>query len=242
MIIFFSGTGNSKLVAKQLAELLHENLHNMECGNTPHLEEGEPIGIVFPVYAWGLPQIVESYLRKMDVSGRYLWAVMTCGDDMGYADKRLEKALQHKVNAAFSVQMPNTYVCLPGFKVDSDEVAQRKVNTTQERLSEIAGHIQKKEGCRQLTRGGAAWMKTYMLRPVFNRFLVTDKYFRTSKDCNACGLCAKQCPTHNISLCSHTPMWNRTDCTGCLRCFHKCPQRAIDWGKYTKGKKQVQKV
>lgn len=242
MILYFSGTGNSKLAAKALADLLHDELLNIELGTEPVLNDGESLGIVFPVYAWGLPQIVDRYLRKMEVGNRYVWAVMTCGDDMGHTDKRLEKALRHKVDAAFSVQMPNTYVCLPGFKVDSDEVAMQKVTTTRERLPQVADRILHKETCREVTRGGAAWMKTYILGPLFNSLLVTDKHFKTSTDCNACGLCAKQCPTHNISLCGKKVKWNRTDCTGCLRCFHKCPQRAIDWGKYTKGKAQVQKV
>lgn len=238
MILFFSGTGNSLQVAERLASLLDERLLNMECGEIPQLKDDEPLGIVFPVYAWGLPRLVKSFLKNINVGERYVWCVMTCGDDMGYADKVLQKALSRKVDAAFSVQMPNTYVCLPGFDVDSDELAASKRNSTMDRLAGIAEVIGNRSVCRELTRGGMAWCKTYLLRPLFNAFLVTDKYFKTSDACSQCGLCAKSCPMHDIVLQDGRVVWKHQDCTGCLRCYHKCPKRAVDWGKYTRGKGQ----
>lgn len=238
MILFFSGTGNSLKVTMCLQELLHEKALNMECGKHVELAEDESLGIVMPVYAWGLPRIVERYLKEVKADGHYVWTVMTCGDDMGYADRRLKKALGRGADACFSVQMPNTYVSLPGFKVDDDALATKKVDDTMGRLPDIASRIEKREACSDLHRGGMAWMKTYVLRPLFNAVLVTDKYFKTSKECKACGLCASKCPMQDIVVKDGHPQWKRQDCTGCLRCFHSCPKRAIDWGRFTKDKKQ----
>lgn len=248
MILYFSGTGNSQKVAQELAAQLQERLFCMEqaADEMPLMEEGEALGIVFPVYAWGVPRIVERFqesLRAGQHSGilcphqRYVWTVMTCGDDMGFADRVLERCLGRAVNAAFSVQMPNTYVCLPGFDVDPREVAEQKVADTRHRLPEIARAITRREQTRQLHRGIMSRTKTYILRPLFNRFLVTDRYFHTTVDCSACGRCAKDCPVHAISLCDGHPEWLHNDaCTGCLRCYHKCPKRAVEWGRFTQGK------
>lgn len=238
MILFFSGTGNSLMVAERMAALLHERTLNMECGMQPLLEDNEPLGIVFPVYAWGVPQLVEKFLCQLHVGRRYVWILMTCGDDMGYTDRYMTKVLRCKPDAAFSVQMPNTYVCLPGFDVDSDEVAQRKKDKTMSRLQDIAHRVKAKESCLQLTRGSMAWMKTYFLRPLFNLLLVTDKYFHTSSTCTHCGVCVKNCPTHDIKIQGDRPVWIHQDCTGCLRCYHKCPMRAIEWGRFTVSKGQ----
>lgn len=254
MILYFSGSGNSRLVASRIADLLHERLANIEDTPAPILADDEPLGIVFPVYAWGLPRIVDRYLRSLTTGERFLWAVMTCGDDMGYADRCLAKALGRSPDAVFSVAMPNTYVCLPGFKVDSDEVARRKVSSTIGRLPAIAqliGELHdaslhpaalagRRKVCRQLHRGLFPLTKTYVLRPFFNRFLVTDRHFHTTASCTSCGLCARQCPMADIKVDNDAPQWGHKDCTGCLRCFHKCPHRAIEWGRYTKGKSQVQ--
>lgn len=244
MILYFSGTGNSRRVAETLHTLLDEQVFCMEhsYNDLPPLADDESLGIVFPVYAWGVPKIVTDFLANVNVGDRYVWAVMTCGDDMGYADNVLEKIIRRKVNAAFSVQMPNTYVCLPGFDVDAPELAEKKQLETAERLPSIAERIKTRATCRELTRGGAAWVKTYVLRPLFNKFLVTDKYFKTSADCNACGLCAKRCPVGDIELCDARPSWRHQNCTGCLRCYHNCPKRAIEWGAYTKRKGQSKLV
>lgn len=249
MILYFSGTGNSKYVAEKLAELLGEELFNIEgkqrlpmmVEDAPLAPESlveEPLGIVFPVYAWGLPRIVEEYLRNKNITNKFVWTVMTCGDDMGYTDVILEKTIKRTVNAAYSLQMPNTYVSLPGFDVDPPEIASKKIEETKAQLHRIAESIRNRENCNELTRGDMAWIKTYVLRPLFNKFLVTDKFFRKTQDCSSCGLCAKQCPTKDIAMIAGNPVWQNKNCTGCLRCYHNCPKRAIEWGKFTKNKGQ----
>lgn len=238
MILFFSGTGNSLMVAERMATLLDERTLNMECGTELHLEDKESLGIVFPVYAWGLPQIVRKYLESIEVGHRYVWILMTCGDDMGYTDCRMTQVLHRKADAAFSVQMPNTYVCLPGFDVDTRELAHAKVEATLARLDDIAQKVNEKASCMELTRGSMPWMKTYVLGPLFNAFLVTDRYFHALPACSQCGLCARSCPTHNIKIQGDKPTWLHQDCTGCLRCYHQCPMRAIEWGRFTAGKGQ----
>ena len=238
MILFFSGTGNSRMVAERMAVLLGERAQDMACGLHPHLDEGESLGIVFPVYAWGVPRLVNRFLSSLQVGRRYVWLLMTCGDDMGYADRRMARVLHREADAAFSVQMPNTYVCLPGFDVDSPEVAEGKVRDTLARLEDIALRVRHRESCQELTRGCMAWMKTYMLGPLFNAFLVTDRYFRTTEACIHCGLCARSCPTHDIEMQGDHPVWLHQDCTGCLRCYHHCPAHAIEWGRFTAGKGQ----
>ena len=127
MIYYFSGTGNSLYVARHLADELGERLCPMTLGlPSPENLKGAAVGLVFPVYAWGIPNVVARFVHNIstlreDLEGAFLYVVMTCGDDMGYADKVLEKALGRKLDAAFSVLMPDVYVCLPGFDVDSKE-------------------------------------------------------------------------------------------------------------------------
>lgn len=239
MILYFSGTGNSKYVAEKLAELLGEELFNIEGKQRlPMMVDDEPLGIVFPVYAWGLPRIVADYLSNKNINNKFVWTVMTCGDDMGYTDVILEKTIKRTVNAAYSLQMPNTYVSLTGFDVDSTELANKKLKETEAQLPRIAESIRNRETCSELTRGDMPWMKTYVLRPLFNKFLVTDKFFNKTQDCSSCGLCAKQCPTKNIAMIAGNPIWQNKNCTGCLRCYHNCPKRSIEWGKFTRNKGQ----
>lgn len=162
---------------------------------------------------------------------------MTCGDDMGYADKVLEAALGRKFDAIFSVQMPNTYVCLPGFDVDSLEVRKAKYAKEEAAVKEIVACVTERKTIRRLKRGLFPFTKTYIIRPLFNRYLVTDKYFHVDTSrCISCGKCMKSCPVGNIIM-DEIPQW-QSHCAGCLACYHACPHHAINFGKMTQKKGQ----
>ena len=243
MIYYFSGTGNSKHVAEQIALRLNEDISIIPCAEVK--EEYESIGLVLPVYAWGIPMIVDAFLRKLQsTKTAYLWVVMTCGDDIGFADKIIRKSLKKKagkeINSIFSVRMPNTYVCLPGFDIDSEKLANEKIKETDDRLPSISDIIKRREEVVDVYRGMLPLTKTYILRPLFNTFLVTDKYFKTNSSCNTCGKCERNCPLNDIEICQadgSSLRW-KGNCTGCLRCYHSCPQHAIHFGTMTTDKGQ----
>lgn len=247
MIFYFSGTGNSLHVATQLSSMLSMPLAKMTAPiHADALTDAATIGFVFPVYAWGIPSVVAEFVEHLTAPPPHVFtfAVFTCGDDIGYTDRILAKVLQKrgwKLDMAFSVQMRNTYVCLPGFNVDTAEVEKTKANNAKKRIDDIAKAIQEKRrvGSLFLTRGGMPWTKTYILRPLFNLFLTSDRHFRVNNACIKCGLCVKLCPLHNLTADAQgRPQWNG-HCTLCLRCYHTCPKHAIDYGKFTRGKGQV---
>ena len=247
MIYYFSGTGNSLYVARHLADELGERLCPMTLSLPLRGDLEGSVGLVFPVYGWGIPNIVENCACKLKASPRgglegaadsYLYAVMTCGDDMGFADNILEKALGRKLDAAFSVLMPDVYVCLPGFDVDSKEECREKFEKEEVAVKEIAACIKERKQVRLLKRGPFPWTKTYILRPLFNRFLLTDKYFHVdASKCISCGRCQKMCPVGNILIIGDVPHW-QSHCSGCLACYHACPYHAINFGKMTQKKGQ----
>ena len=240
MIYYFSGTGNSLYVARHLADELGEQLCPMTLSLPLRGDIEGSIGLVFPVYGWGIPNVVEKAAPLLLPRGgeTFVYAVMTCGDDMGYTDKVLEKALGRKLDAAFSVLMPDVYVCLPGFDVDSKEECKEKFQKEEVAVKEIANCIKERKKVRQLKRGPFPWTKTYILRPLFNRFLLTDKYFHVDASrCISCGRCQKNCPVGNILLVDDVPQW-QSHCAGCLACYHACPYHAINFGKQTQKKGQ----
>lgn len=248
MIYCFSGTGNSLAVARRLAELVGDGLCPI-VSHTGVVHRQGAVGLVFPVYSWGTPRVVDDFivreLPRLEHNPSYIYAVMTCGDDIGYADRvadtRLRSVYGRGLDAAFSVCMPNTYVCLPGFDVDSKELAGRKVAATMERLPRLARLIVERKNVRDLVRGGMPWFKTYAIRPLFNRMLVTDRYFRVDESlCMACVRCrcVSACPLGNVSRNGDgRPVWDG-DCTGCLACYHSCPHHAVRFGGMTKNKGQ----
>lgn len=71
MIFYFSGTGNSAWVARQLAEGQNEELLSIameiDRNKAYKLKEGEKVGFVFPVYAWGTSQDSTSFYSSAKV-------------------------------------------------------------------------------------------------------------------------------------------------------------------------------
>ena len=84
-IYYFSGTGNSLFIARELANKLQgklipiASLIKQERINS----ESEIIGVVFPVYLAhlnGIPLIVKDFIQKLaQLDSKYLFAVCTCG-------------------------------------------------------------------------------------------------------------------------------------------------------------------
>ena len=101
MIFYFSGTGNSAWVARQLAKGQNEELLSIameiDRNKAYKLKEGEKVGFVFPVYAWGPPKIVLRFIHqlKLDKPG-YLFFVCTCGDDTGRTAQIFSSAVTRK--------------------------------------------------------------------------------------------------------------------------------------------------
>lgn len=260
MIFYFSGTGNSEWVARQLATQLNDRLHfipdEMESEAHYKLRPNEKLGFVFPVYAWRVPKFILQFIQRMEVENvDYVYFVATCGDDSGSMLSYFNRVAKQKgwnLACGFSVVMPEVYVSLPGFDVDDKMKENRKLRAAKTRVDDICSFIaDSRKGRFDTIPGKFASIKSGLLGSFFNTFLMSHKPFHTNEGCIGCGKCAQICPVHNIEMregcatkcdnskttSSQHPYWNK-QCTGCLRCYHACPQRAIEYGRFTRGKGQ----
>lgn len=241
MIAVFSGTGNSMMVARLLSRALGDRI--VSYPSVPHPAEGERMVWVFPVYAWNIPPNVRHVMERCLVTrtGAVHWAVMTCGDDTGLTARswrRLVTRYGETAAQAFSVQMPNTYVTLPGFDTDPIEVEQRKLDAAPARVADIARHIAAglPAGADDVVRGSFPALKSGPVNVFFRRFLMSPKPFGPTDACVGCGICASMCPEHNIILDENRrPRWS-ANCDFCLRCYHACPHHAVAYGRATRHK------
>lgn len=262
MLFYFSGCGNSKHVAETIAAGLNDKLvfipESAREGRYEYeLAEGESLGFVFPIYAWGPPKLVLDFVKKVTVkapepvvpeanrrvegpSKRYVYFACTCGDECGLAEDIFRKAVEQKgwkLDACISLQMPETFIGMPGFKLDTDENAQRKIAATDTVLAEYIPRIQNKDSFSKMTKGGAAWFKSRLINPGFSKMATNDKKYYTTDACIHCGKCVEACPLKNVTLEDGRPKWNG-NCTMCMSCYHHCPVNAIQYGKATVGKGQ----
>ena len=239
MIVYFSGTGNSRAVAGALAELLGEKVSFTL--PAPDLSGEDRVIWVTPIYSWGLPPVMVEAIRATHCKeGSRHYLVATHGDDLGNTHLQWRRLITEKgldAVATFSVTMPNTYVSLPFFDVDSQEVEKAKLDAMPRRVAEIADMIKAQKRCDDIVRGAFPGFKSSVIYPLFIRKALSAKPFRVNDRCTSCHKCERACPMHNITLTAGRPAWG-DNCAGCLGCYHICPVHAIDRGSATRHKGQ----
>ena len=162
MIFYFSGTGNTKWVARQIADAIGEELlyipDLIRKGQYEYeLREGERIGFCFPTHGWQPPKIVRTFIRQLRLKrskDTFCWALTTCGDNMGEAMTILNKELAAnkqlgtangqplQAETLFSVIMPESYVCLPFMKTDTEEKEAMKIELAKQMMPHIIQMIE----------------------------------------------------------------------------------------------------
>lgn len=245
MIFYFSGTGNSRWVANTLSVALGEpvvsiaeELKTDKKEFVCPLREDEKVLFVFPVHSWGPAVLVSRFISRLTLTGydkQAVYSVSTCGDECGYTADIMRKLLVERgirLTAGYSVIMPNNYILMPGFNVDSKEVETKKLEEAPARVAAIAEAIRQNENVNLYTTGSLPGLKSRCIYPLFTNFALGNNSFRVTDDCISCGLCERVCPTGTITLTDGKPVWTNT-CVQCVACIHRCPVRAIEYGKIT---------
>ena len=246
MIFYYSGCGNSKFIAKSIAESLNDKLvfipeAQREGKFEYNLAEKETLGFVYPIYSWRPPHLVEEFVNKLKINGKpsYVWTAVTCGDNVGETEKIFRKELETiglNLDAAFCFKMPNTYVNMVGMSVDKPEIANEKIANAKEKLPKVIDIIKQHAKYSDMIKGGLPRFKSNVIGSGFYKW-ASDKPFFSTDACISCGMCAKVCPMQNITLENGRPVWHG-NCNTCDACYHYCPKNAIQYGKKTRGKGQ----
>lgn len=247
MIVYLSATGNTEWAAHEVAQATGDRLLRLTEAHDIALEEGEALGLVFPVHGWRPPRLVRAFVDRLSLSGtHYVYALCTAGDNIGETMDILSQHLQRRglrLNAAFTLLMPNVYVGLPFMDVDKTELAERKKAEARRKLKDeiLPSILNREESFKHLERGHWPKIDSRLLGEAFERWLITDKPFRVdSSRCVKCGICQDVCPVGNIEGgLGYEPRWKHTgECLTCFACYHHCPHHAIEYGSRTKNKGQ----
>lgn len=245
MIVYFTGTGNSRYCAFQIAHSLNDEVIDcfsyLQSGCSAQLHSEQPWIFVAPTYGWQLPRIFEEFLRRSHFSGSHdAWFVMTCGSEIGYPEPRIRtlcQALGLRCQGVFPVVMPENYIAL--FSAPEEAEARQIITAARPALERAISDItsgtpfppQQPSLLDRLKSGPIHWL--------FYRFYIKASPFYAADSCIGCGKCVRDCPFCNIQLVDGSPVWGN-QCTHCMACICGCPVQAIEYGKISRGKPRYQ--
>ena len=240
MIFYFSGTGNSNYVAKRIADALGDEIVNLndriKAGDTSPVETGERVIIVTPTYAWRIPRVVRDWLLKTELRGaKRVWFVMTCGSEIGNADKyNRELCAEKAISCMGTVQivMPENYIAM--FSAPQADEAREIVAKAEPSIDRAIAAIQSNQPFAPTRNNLYDRFMSGPVNPIFYKFFVKADAFTVSDACIGCGQCVKRCPMNNITLKDSKPVWGK-NCTHCMACICYCPKEAIEYGKKSVG-------
>lgn len=246
MIFYFTGTGNSLAAARIIAEATDDLLVDIGMAYKHKdfdftLEQSEPIGFVFPTYAWTTPGIVDNFIAKANFrtgnketfTPEYCYAVVSCAAFVGKTATSFGKRLLEKqginLDASFSIKSVGncTYLYAPA-------QGERRTKLLSE-ADKQARHVALRIRTRECVHAEAKNPVGILLSCATDKEEKprSTKEFYTLPTCISCGKCSEVCPTNTITLIGGTPRWAEMGCTQCLGCLHRCPVNAIQYGKRT---------
>ena len=243
MVFYFSGTGNSALVARQIAESLGDEMVSInQClkeKETKIFRAEEPLIFVAPTYAWQMPKVVHRWIQESGFQDRQkAYFVLTCAGSIGNAAAYAKKLCLEK-NLLFCglapVIMPNNYVALSDTpdKKECDEILEK----AREQTDELIALIQQDRPFPESHASFKEKMSSGPVNTLYYSLFVHDQGFAATDACVSCGKCQKRCPLDNISMENGRPLW-KGNCTHCMACIGGCPAEAIEYKKSSKNRRR----
>lgn len=233
-VYYFSGTGNTQLVAKKIVETFRNRgfsarLFSMEKTDNVTIDDDDIIGIGFPVAVFFTFPIVFRFLDRMGPgkgNGAFVFDTMG-GTSMCGIMGRMKNILREKgftPLACKEFRMPlNLFFHYP------DRKCLERIKNSLESAEKFVD---------ELIDGKARWKRIpllsdlvpYLSSALYNlsQYRWHQKYLKMKIDhakCNSCGICVAKCPVHNIELQEKIKIGDR--CQYCFRCAGICPRGAI---------------
>lgn len=253
LVSYFSGTGNTERVAREIALRLETRGHEVKTGSVENIKveslEGTALGLGFPSYGLAFPSIIERFAEGLPkaqnpvpafVFSTHAWS---SGNALtALAERLLEKNIHTVARQAFACPSNGARTFFA-----PDAFMYRKMVRVDPRLPRLLDEFAEK-----IDRGLAAFAcspfsdigrKTLgnRLMGAFAKHVMEGRMFRDFKVveglCIGCGKCVRQCPDGNLAMeCGKAKFLRGSGCMRCMRCISICPTGAILFGEASRGK------
>jgi len=239
-IYYFSGSGNSFFVAKELQKRIPGSGLIPIAGLLAEDEiktHADTVGFVFPTHGMISPIPVRRFLKKVDLSSAdYLFAIATRGGTKFLGFPRMDKILRkqgRRLDAGFVVNMADNDPKFEVYEIPTEEEIAKLQSEARRRLDSIATAIANKDKDREKDTGFKVDSNYFLERLVvlgmmYAEFSGVNDYFFCDSKCKGCGTCEKVCLSGKVEIVDEKPVWrDDVKCFMCYACLNYCPAQSV---------------
>lgn len=245
MILYYTGTGNSRYAAKRISRNIGDTCQDLfewlRDGDFSEICSQLPFVIVSPTYGWQLPHILRDWMGKAKLTGcRDIYFVLTCGSEVGNAEKyllRLCESIGMNYKGCAEIVMPENYIAL--FHAPERKEALEIIERAEPVIDRVSDIIAERRQIPEKAASVADRLKSGPVNALYYPLMVRSKKFYTKDSCTGCGKCANMCVMGNIRMAKGRPVWGN-QCTHCMACICGCPAGAVEYGNASEGKPRYQ--
>ncbi|MFR7872484.1 EFR1 family ferrodoxin [Peptoniphilus grossensis] len=231
-LIYFSGTGNTKLIANRIAENLKIQIINIE--NNYNFEklfsEIETLIIMYPVYYSTPPIIIREFLNKYreNLENKNIMSLVTQMCFSGDGAYVIRDYLPKSANLIYSrhIDMPSNISNLPILPFFENFLINFKIHHALKKSDKIS--IEIKNGNLKTQGNTNFGNKMGLSQRIGGLEKESEKRNNLWIDdtCIACGLCVKNCPVNNLFI-ENKIAHSKGSCIFCTRCENICSKKSI---------------
>lgn len=240
-IYYFSGSGNSLHVAKELQERIPGSdlkpivsLIRKDTIKT----KADTVGLVFPIHGLTVPIPVKKFVRKLNVnSTKYLFAIATRAGTTHNAFIEIDKILKKSgksLDSWFTLNMASNDPKFKDWRPPTQEELAKLESEALNKLDMIQKIIINKVNVRENVRDDVIYPANFLIErlALFGMFFVehtgANNYFYSDTKCVGCGTCEKVCLSQKIKMADKKPVWqNDVKCYFCYACVNYCPKKSV---------------
>lgn len=252
IIFYFTGTGNSLVVARDIVDKIGDaklmSIADAIKEDTIDLSSYERIGFVIPVYFSRIPAIVKRFIEKLSFNiSQYVFGVITLGGIYGTIFSELKQDVAVRggaLSAGFLVFMPGNYIIQ--YSAFPKVIQRIRLSREKKKVNYISIAVKEKKTLFETkwdwVSGASGVLGVITESPesvdkIIASFGENAQNFNVNGKCTGCASCERICPVGNIKMENRQPNWGNV-CEQCMACIQWCPAQAIQYSNKTGNRKR----